>query len=281
MPNSLTTSVQSQSPIETSEKNIEASQSVVIEQKTETEPTQIENTNKTRDINVNAENSEDDSDDSDVASPNISPSASFANHLSKFMNGNRIAKNGSLEPNSLEANANTNDDETLKHEQPQNTISSSSITTSNATTSNSMAIPSYPHPNTTTTTPNSASNITQPNDFCLYHVNDGYIAVDHTGELGIEKIGSEQSRPKPPPSGIEAMGSFVKKVEGSNFVIYQCPKCNTSIDPQQIAYEVFLKHMQNCDVERNLVCMFCLRSFTKEDEDDYVDHVNSHMIDSF
>lgn len=59
--------------------------------------------------------------------------------------------------------------------------------------------------------------------------------------------------------------------------LYQCPKCNTSIDSRLISFQVFSKHLENCDAENNLTCMFCLRSFKKEDENAYINHVNEHI----
>lgn len=63
--------------------------------------------------------------------------------------------------------------------------------------------------------------------------------------------------------------------------VYQCPSCKTTIDPKTMAWEMFMRHVRECDVTRQNVCIFCLRIFPKKDTDDFEEHVQSHMDNNF
>ena len=70
------------------------------------------------------------------------------------------------------------------------------------------------------------------------------------------------------------------KESNINDKIYNCPKCNTSINSNQISYDAYKTHFKYCNVDKYNVCMFCLTLFHKTD-DNYIPHINCHLASQF
>lgn len=112
-------------------------------------------------------------------------------------------------------------------------------------------------------------------DYYYYNVN-GYIAIDGTLELNeqIEKKPSVngEAESEPSPSASEEVK------ERNESLLYKCPKCKTSVDSASISYETYQLHIENCDADNNLICMFCLCWFDKANQDEYLEHIDHHLV---
>lgn len=126
---------------------------------------------------------------------------------------------------------------------------------------NSKSIIVTPSETTSTTTqmtpPITSTTNTPVNDFYYYNTN-GYIAIDKDLSL------NEAIKPKEP-------------TPLASSTIYKCPKCSTTVDSESVSHEMYEIHVKNCDGESNLVCMFCLCWFSKEQQQEYLNHIDMHL----
>ena len=59
--------------------------------------------------------------------------------------------------------------------------------------------------------------------------------------------------------------------------IYLCPKCNTSFDSSRISTKRYEMHLNECDANNKLVCVFCSKLFDKKEQKPYETHIQSHL----
>ena len=165
-------------------------------------------------------------------------------------------------------------------------------------------------PDVTAATPASAPVATptdatkNANDFYYYNTN-GYIAIDNTLQYVHDNNNqlSDDAAPQPrlrahqqqqvqPQKRQSTLISdddhdvavFVKgepqAAACNDALIYQCPKCQVSIEAQQIAFDVYERHVAECDMSKYHVCVFCLRLFDKSLTSDrrFEAHINRHLV---
>lgn len=103
----------------------------------------------------------------------------------------------------------------------------------------------------------------QNQEYFCYPVN-GYIAVDDNLEL-TNHINEQE---------VEENSPSQAKQEN---ILFQCPKCHTSIDQSSISYDMYEIHVQECDTDKNLTCMFCYLLFDKSKVNEYTEHIEQHL----
>jgi hypothetical protein len=66
-----------------------------------------------------------------------------------------------------------------------------------------------------------------------------------------------------------------------NSTILQCPVCLVSVDSRDVAFDEYERHVGDCGGEQDgaqFVCMFCLRIYKNDEQSEYEQHVESHMV---
>jgi hypothetical protein len=112
-------------------------------------------------------------------------------------------------------------------------------------------------------------NVNLPKEDFTYMYNlNGFIAVDSNLKYGNQLDNETNSNSNMPTTSNR---------ESS---IFKCPKCQISIDSNQLSANTIYQHVNICDLDKYNVCMFCLRLFSNTNEvEEYKTHVENHLAE--
>ena len=126
------------------------------------------------------------------------------------------------------------------------------------------------------TSPASSSNISKLNQTNSSSFNEDSILSSLPQHANTLQISIEPAPTETLPTTSDNNANT--KDSEANLALYQCPSCQLSVDPKSVSFEIFNEHVLNCiNNNEQLVCMFCLTMFEKDDLAEYELHIESHL----
>ena len=58
--------------------------------------------------------------------------------------------------------------------------------------------------------------------------------------------------------------------------VHQCPFCSVAVSKDSVTFDLFVEHVNSCDNTQS-TCIFCLKMFKKDKQNEFLEHVNGHV----